>query len=166
MGYSRLCFLALAAAVLFIPPVQAQDSLRIIAVVNEDAITMLDLKTRMCITPIASRLEDTPEARLRMGPIVLRKMIDEQIRLQEAARRGITVPESAIDERLLQLTDGMDRHQLETRLDERGISAEVLRHMARVELVPQISEDERKRAFIDVRSNIDYANLGTCGPKP
>lgn len=130
------CFLALAAAILFAPQAQAQDNLRIIAVVNESAITALDLATRLRIAIVASRLQDTPEVRQRLAPQVLRALIDEQLRQQEAARQGIRIQESAIDGRLDQLAqeNNMDRQQFEEMLTKNGIPVESLREQIRTEM--------------------------------
>ena len=130
------CFLALAAAILFAPQAQAQDNLRIIAVVNESAITALDLATRLRIAIVASRLQDTPEVRQRLAPQVLRALIDEQIRQQEAARQGIKIQESAIDSRMQQLAqeNNMDMPQFEAMLQQNGIPVESLRDQIRTEM--------------------------------
>ena len=117
------CFLALAAAILFTPQARAQDNLRIIAIVNESAITALDLATRLRIAIVAARLPDTPEVQKRLAPQVLRALIDEQIRRQEADRQGIRIQQSAIDERLDKLAqeNKMDRQQFEEMLAKNGI---------------------------------------------
>ena len=64
-------FLALAPAPL------AQDSLQIIAVVNDDAISKIDLLVRMQLIIHSTGLQDTAEVRARLAPQVLRALIDE-----------------------------------------------------------------------------------------
>jgi peptidyl-prolyl cis-trans isomerase SurA len=130
------CFLALAAAILFTPQARAQDNLRIIAVVNESAITALDLATRLRIAIVASRLPDTPEVQKRLAPQVLRALIDEQIRRQEADRQGVRIQQSAVDERLDKLAqeNKMDRQQFEEMLAKNGIPVDSLKEQIRTEM--------------------------------
>jgi peptidyl-prolyl cis-trans isomerase SurA len=136
MSLSRIFALAVAAIVLFAPPAPAQDSLRIIAVVNEGAITQMDLASRMRIAIVASRLEDTPEVRQRLAPQVLRALIDDQIRIQEADRQGINIPERAVNDRVDSLAseNKMDRAQFEQMLAKNGIPLESLKNQIRSEL--------------------------------
>lgn len=136
MSLRRLFILALAAALLFIPSAHAQESMRIIAVVNESAITSLELATRLRIAIVASRLEDTPEVRQRLAPQVLRALIDERIREQEAARQGINIPESAVDDKIDQLAaeNKMERAQFEQMLAKNGIPVESLKDQIRTEI--------------------------------
>lgn len=136
MRLRRFCFLALAAAILFTPQARAQDNLRIIAVVNESAITALDLATRLRIAIVAARLPDTPEVQQRLAPQVLRALIDEQIRRQEADRQGIRILQSAIDQRLDQLAqeNKMDRQRFEEMLAQNGIPVDSLKEQIRTEM--------------------------------
>jgi peptidyl-prolyl cis-trans isomerase SurA len=136
MRFSRFCFLALAAAILFAPPAKAQESSRIIAVVNESVITSVELATRLRIAIVAARLEDTPDVRQRLAPQVLRALIDENIRRQEADRRGVRIQDSAIDDRMGQLAseNQMDLQQFEQMLEQNGIPAESLREQIRTEM--------------------------------
>lgn len=136
MSLSRLCYLALAAAILFIPQARAQENLRIIAVVNEDPITALDLAMRLRIAIVSLRVENTPEVQQRLAPQVLKVLIDEQIQNQEAARQGINIPDSQVDERMQQVAaeNNMGVEQFEQMLAQNGIPAESLRNQIRTGL--------------------------------
>jgi peptidyl-prolyl cis-trans isomerase SurA len=136
MNYCRIFALAVAAFVLFAPPAPAQDTLRIIAVVNEGAITQMDLATRMRIAIVASRLQDTPEVRQRLAPQVLRALIDEQIRNQEAARQGVNISERAVNDRIDSLASDnkMGREQFEQMLAQNGIPIESLKSQIKSEI--------------------------------
>ncbi|MBF0269706.1 MAG: peptidylprolyl isomerase [Alphaproteobacteria bacterium] len=74
----------------------AQENERIAAVVNDDIVSMRDLEERMKLAIINSRLENSPDVRRRLVPQVLRKLIEEKLQLQEAARQGIAATESEI----------------------------------------------------------------------
>jgi len=95
----RLCFLrqwlrlALAAMALAIAapavaqigtaagqqPRQPSNIQSIAAVVNDEVISVFDLLERMKLVILSTDLEDTPETRQRLLPLVLRSLIDERI---------------------------------------------------------------------------------------
>jgi len=136
MSFTRLFALAFAAGLVVAPPAPAQDTVGIVAIVNDGAITQIDLATRMRIAIVASRLQDTPEVRQRLAPQVLRALIDEQIRVQEADRQGIKIPERAINDRIDALAEEnkMSREQFDQMLAQNGIPLESLKSQIRSEL--------------------------------
>mgnify|MGYP001402598472 CR=1 FL=1 len=82
-------FAVLAAVVpATVQRVFAQDAMRIAAVVNEDAISVLDVRERTNLIFATTGLTDTPETRRRIMPQVLHTLIDETLELQEAERQG------------------------------------------------------------------------------
>ncbi|MEE8501264.1 MAG: SurA N-terminal domain-containing protein, partial [Kiloniellales bacterium] len=80
------------------PPARAQDTLRAVAVVNDSVISMLDLIMRVRLTILSSGMEMTDQAQLRIQHEVLRRLIDEQLQLQEADRIGIPVSDEEVVE--------------------------------------------------------------------
>ncbi|NJO33701.1 MAG: hypothetical protein HC869_11720 [Rhodospirillales bacterium] len=98
---SCLAFVLLTAFAL--RPAAAQDTLRIVALVNDEAITAIDLAKRTQILIASSGLENTPEAYQRLRPQVLRTLIDERLRQQAADQQGIDVSQDRIDDRMTQL---------------------------------------------------------------
>jgi peptidyl-prolyl cis-trans isomerase SurA len=87
------------------PRAQAQDALRIAAVVNDEIITGLDLAVRTRMAILSSGLTDTPEVRSRVLPQVLRAMVDERLKLQEAKRQNITVSQGEVDDALARIAE-------------------------------------------------------------
>ncbi len=75
-------------------PAAAQRTQGIAAIVDDDIVSMFDLQSRMQMVIVTSGLKDTPKVREKLAPQVLRGLIDEQIRLQEAKRRNISVTKS------------------------------------------------------------------------
>jgi len=75
----------------------AQDVLKIAAVVNNKIISLYDLNMRTSMVIIFSGLRNIPEIRARMRPQILRTMIDEELKLQEAKRIKITVTDKEVD---------------------------------------------------------------------
>jgi len=75
-------------------PAVAQRTQGIAAIVDDNIVSMYDLQSRMQMVIATSGLNDTPKVREKLTPQVLRGLIDEQIRLQEAKRRNISVTKS------------------------------------------------------------------------
>ena len=91
-------FGALICALVFLgADAAAQGELGIAAVVNDKVISLRDLNGRLSLAIATSRVEDGPEVRSRMAPQVLRNLIDEQLKLQEAKRLGIRVTQAELD---------------------------------------------------------------------
>ena len=88
-----LALAALAALVLLvaIEPAAAQEQQRIAAVVNDEILSMRDLRSRLRMVIVSSRLPATDETAQRLAPQVLRSLVDEQIQLQEAKRLNVAV---------------------------------------------------------------------------
>ena len=82
-----------------------QDSLRIAAIVNDDVISVLDLAVRTSMVILSSRVTDSPEIRSRLAPQVLRGLIDERLKMQEAKRLGIPVSKQEIDREIEQIAN-------------------------------------------------------------
>lgn len=100
----RLCRLAaVVLAATFAQAAAAQDTLRIVALVNDEAITAIDLAARTRLLVASSRQQNTPEVQERLRPQVLRALIDERLRQQAADQEGIVVSQDRIDERMAQL---------------------------------------------------------------
>lgn len=75
-----------------------QDVLRIVATVNDDIVSFLDLIARTRLAIVASRLDDSLETRQRVARQVLRSLIDEKLQMQEAARQNIRVSDTELEE--------------------------------------------------------------------
>lgn len=91
-------FMALVAPLLAPAlPAQAQPAadmvLRIAAVVNDDIISVYDIEARSDILIASAGMPDTTETRARIRDQVLRALIDETLKLQEAQRLDQTVTE-------------------------------------------------------------------------
>ncbi len=69
----------------------------IIAVVNDDIISLHDFNKRMRLTIVSSGLPDNKEIRARIAPQVLENLINEKIMLQEALKEGIEVSPTEIE---------------------------------------------------------------------
>ncbi len=132
------------------PVALAQDTLRAVAVVNDEVISMLDLFMRTRLMALSSGIELTPESQSRLQQQVLRRLIDERLQLQEAQRLSIIVSDEEVADALdgIAQRNKMSSAQFETMLAqnqilpmaiEEQIRAELVwRNVVRVRLVPTI----------------------------
>lgn len=93
----RAACLAIATLLLLLHasggPASAQQLLRIVAVVNDQVISAHDMEQRLDLVIRSADMPDTQETREQLAPQILRTLIDEQLQMQEAKRRGIQVTE-------------------------------------------------------------------------
>ena len=73
------------------------NELRIAAVVNSEVITVRDLRTRLHFVFLTSRIPNNPVIRKRMSKQILRTLIEERLKMQEARRLGIKVSKKALN---------------------------------------------------------------------
>ncbi|MFD2207817.1 peptidylprolyl isomerase [Kiloniella antarctica] len=86
----------LSISLLFAMPIKAQDILRPAAVVNDDIISLLDVSQRTKLAIISAQRKNTPEVRQRMLRQVVRTLIDERLKIQEAERLNIDISDKQI----------------------------------------------------------------------
>ena len=91
--------IGLIAAVLIAAagPARAQQVERIAAIVNDEVVSLYDLQARLHMVTVSAGLQPSPELTQRLTPQVLRGLIDERLRLQEAKRRSIAVSQRDIN---------------------------------------------------------------------
>lgn len=107
--------IAITIAIMFIAlsaPVLAQKNLSIAAVVNDDIISVFDLEGRINLVLFSSTRKPSPREKQRLVPQILRTLIDDKLKLQEAKKRNIKVFQSEINraidsvERINQIAKG------------------------------------------------------------
>ena len=82
----------------FTVPVRAEQVAGIAAVVNDDAISMADVRERMKLILVSSGLPNNEEMRSKILPQVVESLIEEQLKLQEARRNKLEVSEEEVAE--------------------------------------------------------------------
>ncbi|MEZ5858631.1 MAG: peptidylprolyl isomerase [Geminicoccaceae bacterium] len=117
-------------------PAAPQSVQRIAAVVNDDIVSTQELRDRLALTLLFSNLPADPETQQRVAPQVLRRVIDEQLQLQEARRRNIRVPRQEVDGALANAAaaNNMSVNQLFAFLTEQGIDPQALRRQIEAQL--------------------------------
>jgi len=78
-------------------PKQVPNELRIAAVVNAEVITVRDLRARLNFVLKTSRIRNDPGTRKRLSKQILRSLIEERLKMQEARRLGIKVSKKELD---------------------------------------------------------------------
>jgi peptidyl-prolyl cis-trans isomerase SurA len=117
-------------------PALAQDELKIAAVVNDDVITQLDVYARLRASMLSARMEDTPENRKQLLPNVMRSLIDDHLKTQEAKAQGVTVGDGEINSRIANLAsrNNMSREDFESMLNSNGIMVSALVDQIRADI--------------------------------
>ena len=143
------CLLAASAA--------AQEN-RIAAVVNDDIITDTDLATQIRLVELSSNIPDTPENRQRLGPQVLRTLVDQKLQLQEAKRLNISVPQAELDKAVgsVEQRNNMSKGGLVAFLKDKGISETAFTDQIRASLA--FSKVVQARVSQDVQVSDDEVN--------
>jgi peptidyl-prolyl cis-trans isomerase SurA len=105
------------------PPGGQVSETRIAAVVNDEVISVADLRSRLRMVMLSSNLADSPETRQRVAAQVLRTIVDEKLQMQEAKRQNITATDDEINKALAQIEkqNNMQSGQLEQVLKQHGI---------------------------------------------
>lgn len=129
----------LAASLAFSATHQAANAQlvdRVVAVVNDEAISFRDLDARLRLALVSSNIPDTQDARQRILPQVLRKMIDERLQLQEAQKQNISLSNADIDGAIamVEQQNGMPRGMLLSGLARQGIDPTRVREQIKADM--------------------------------
>ena len=131
---------------------QPGQGLRVVARVNDDAITDFDLQQRVLFAIKTSGLADSPDLRQRMAPQVLRQMIDERLQVQDAKRLGVKPTDGEIQGRVAEIerAAGMGRGQFRQYLQSVGVAPEVAAQQIEAQIAWNKIIRRRVRAQVDV----------------
>jgi peptidyl-prolyl cis-trans isomerase SurA len=123
----------LTAAALFLAlPASAQmpksAELRILAIVNDEPVSAFDLNQRLSFIIRSSSLPDTTKTRRSLAPRVLRSLIDESLKLQEAKRFNVAAGSKDLEKAVRQLErqNRLPPGKLDAFLKARGIAKATL----------------------------------------
>ena len=144
------------------------QGLRVVARVNDDAITDFDLSQRVLFAIKTSGLQDSPELRQRMAPQMLRQMIDERLQVSDSKKLGVKPTEAEIQNRYAEIerAAGLGRGQFRQYLQSVGVApdiasqqieaqiawAKIIRRKVRSQV--DVSEAEIDDAMNRMRSNV------------
>jgi peptidyl-prolyl cis-trans isomerase SurA len=145
----------------------AQGVMRIAAVVNDDVISALDLGQRIRLTIAMSRMQDSPEVRQRLAPSLLRTMIDERLKTQEAKRLEIEISDEEVQNGVNSYAQSqkIPPEKFAEALAQIGVDIGVLKDQARAEIAwarvitsegrerIKVSENEINAAIAAIEAN-------------
>ncbi len=160
--------LLLAVTIMVLPCLAAAQGLRVLARVNDDAITDFDLSQRVLFAIRTTGLQDSPDLRQRMAAQILRQMIDERLQIQDAKRMGMKPTDSELQQRLsdIERSAGMARGQFKQYIQSIGVPFDIAVQQIEAQIAwnkiirrrvrPQVdvSEAEIDDALNRVRSNV------------
>ena len=165
---SALFFRTFLVVVITLLPVLASAQVRVLARVNDDAITDFDLQQRVLFAIRTTGLQDSQDLRQRMAAQMLRQMIDERLQIQDAKRLGLKATDGEMQQRLgdIERAAGMSRGQFKQYIQSTGVSfdiavqqieaqiawAKIIRRRVRPQV--DVSESEIDDALNRARSNV------------
>src|SRR5438309_2963192 len=96
---------------------------RIAAVVNDEVVSVADVRSRLKMVMLSSNFPDSPETRQRISGQVLRTIVDEKLQMQEAKRQNVTATDDEVNKAISQIEkqNNMQPGQLDGVLKARGI---------------------------------------------
>lgn len=144
------------------------QGLRVVARVNDDAITDFELNQRVILAIRSTNQTDSPDLRQRLAPQILRQMIDERLQIQDAKKFGMKPTEAEVNGRVadIERSAGLAPGQFKLYLKGIGVPYEVAAQqiestiawlkLVRRRIRPQvdISEAEVDDAMARMRANI------------
>jgi peptidyl-prolyl cis-trans isomerase SurA len=144
--------LLLLATCLSVSPARAQDLQRIVAVVNDDVISLYDLATRTRLNIASSGLEDNATVRRQVQSQTLRALIDERLQAQEAQRLNLSISQAEIDAAIsrIEQQNRMQPGQIDSFLGNVGLDRSVLGAQIRAQLLWQKVVNRRLRTSLEV----------------
>jgi peptidyl-prolyl cis-trans isomerase SurA len=121
-------FRAVFVLIALLSPCLAQaQGLRVVARVNDEAITDFDLQQRVLFAIRTSGLQDSADLRQRMTAQVLRQMIDERLQIQDAKRLGLKATDMEMQQRFndIERAAGLSRGQFRQYLQSVGVPFDI-----------------------------------------
>lgn len=142
MNLSRLIFLLLVLGMAFATPVQSGSAPvpadRIVAVVNSEAITLSELRSRLASIERQARAQNTQlPSQDVLQRQMLEKMIAEKVQIQLAKDTGLDVPDAELDAAMGRIATGnkMSLSDFRAALDHDGIDWTKFREEIRDQIV-------------------------------
>jgi peptidyl-prolyl cis-trans isomerase SurA len=133
------------------------DSISIVAVVNGDVISAADVDLRRRLFAVSTGQGISPDVLERLTPQIIRQLIDERLRLQEAQRRHIVVSDQQIADAIrdIEQRNNMPAGGLRGRLAAVGIDMRTLIDQIRV----QIGWSQVLRQVLGAQAQVSQADI-------
>jgi peptidyl-prolyl cis-trans isomerase SurA len=133
------------------------DGSRIAAVVDGDVISEADIANRARLFAISTGLPMSQDVIDRLRPQILRQLVDERLRVQEAQRRKIVVQDAQIAAAIkeIETRNNMQPGSLRAKLTSDGVSARTLIDQIRA----QLAWSQMLREVVANRINVSDADV-------
>ena len=133
---STLLLLVVDAATAAVPTPPSQEATRIVAVVNGEVITNIDVDNRTRLFALSTGLPMSPDVLDRLKSQITRQLIDERLRMQEVQKRKIVVPDKDIAQAIrdIEQHNGLPPGALRQKLAADGVSQRTLIDQIRTQL--------------------------------
>ncbi len=147
--------IALAIAALCNGPVgrvAAQEVHRAAAVVNDEIISLFDLVMRTRLAVLAAGLSESPDQYERLQAQILRGLVDERIKMQEAQRLEIAITDQQLAEAIRRLAsqNNMSGADFQQYLLRNNVAPQALADQVRSTLTWQSVIQRRLRPTVDI----------------
>ena len=118
---------------------EANNLLSIVAIVNDEPITMMDLDARIRLIIISSNLPNNLETRKNLSGQVLQSLISERLQHQEAKKLGIRVTNQEVENNIkfIEKQNNMPENQLIETLFKNGVPKSALPIRLKSNLIEQ-----------------------------
>ena len=116
---------------------QIRNLLSIVAIVNDEPITMMDLDGRLRLIIISSNLPNNADTRKNLSGQVLQSLINERLQQQEAKKLGIRVSDQEVENNIkfIENQNNMQENQLVETLFKNGVPKSVLPKRLKANLI-------------------------------
>jgi peptidyl-prolyl cis-trans isomerase SurA len=128
------------------------QALRVVARVNDDAITDFELRQRITFAVRSSGMQETPDLQQRLAPQILRQMIDERLQIQHSKGLGVKPSEAEVNQRVSEIerNAGMQHGQFKAYLQSIGVPYEIASQQIEASLAWTKIVRRRVRPQVDV----------------
>jgi peptidyl-prolyl cis-trans isomerase SurA len=153
----RICILlatALSVSAATVPLVaEADSSIKVKVIVNDQVITTFDIAQRLRLMTLAREKGGEKEA--------IEQLINETLELSDAKRRGFNIPEAQVERAYSSIAQGMkvSADQLSKMLLQAGVQPETLKRRIRVQMTWGQLVQARQRATNTVKATDVTAKL-------
>lgn len=124
-------------------------------VVNDGAISYLDINNRMDLIIASSGLPNTADTREKLRPQIVNSLIEEQLQIQEAKRLGLSVDDVRIDAGFKDIAQSnkMTADQFEHLLRSKNVPVTTLRQQIKARLLWQEVFNASLRRHVRISNN-------------
>jgi len=136
------------------------QALRVVARVNDEAITDFELKQRITFAIRSAGMQETPDLQQRLAQQLLRQMIDERLQIQDAKRLGLKATDNEMQQRFsdIERAAGMGRGQFKQYIQSTGVAFDIAIQQIEAQIAWNKILRRRVRPQVDVsETEIDDA---------